>query len=317
MRILIVGAGSVGQVYGWHLTRGGAEVHVFVKPKYADEARAGFVLYPPKTTTPTRWTPRGVLTRAAEVAQTEWDQVWLAIPSDALRGDWLPELVAAMGRATLVSLLPGLRDRDVLTPLVPADRLVVGLIAFSSWHAPLTTEALPEPGMAWWHPPLTPSVFEGPPAPVDTIVRALRAGGCPAAKGGATEAAARGSSFLCPVVAAMECGGWTFTGLREDRWANLAADAAKEALAVSCAHLGVPKGPAALGMNPTVIRLATRAVPFVAPMDFEAFLRVHFGKVGAQTQLALDTWVEEGERRQLPVGNLRELATQLRRTRGN
>ena len=317
MRVLMVGAGAVGQVYGWHLGMGGAEVHVLVKPAYADAARGGFVLYPPKTTTPTRWTPRGVLSRPAEVAAGTWDQVWLAIPSTALRGEWLPELVAHMGGATLVSLLPGLRDRDVLAALVPDERLVVGLIAFSAWHAPLGGEPLPEPGTAWWHPPLTPSVFEGPAAPVTALLAALRGGGCPAVKGAATEAAARGSSFLTPVVAAMECAGWTFSGLRGQRWCTLAASAAREALAVSCAHLDTPRGPAALAMTPAVVRLATRVVPLVAPMDFEAFLRVHFGKVGGQTQLALDTWVEEGDRRQLPVAHLRELATLLRRSRGN
>lgn len=317
MRILMVGAGSVGQVYGWHLARGGAEVHVFVKPTYADEAREGFRLYPPKSATPDRFVPSGVVTSAAEVARTSWEQVWLAIPSDALRGPWLSELIGAIGDAVLVSLLPGLRDRGILTPLVPPERLVVGLITFSAWHAPLPGESLPDPGMAWWLPPLTPSLFEGPPGAVATIVKALRAGGCPAAKGKATEAAARGSSFLVPVVAAMECGGWTFAGLREDRWAKLAADAAKEALAVSCAHLAVSPGAAGLAMRPGIIRLATRVVPRLAPMDFEAFLHVHFAKVDAQTQLALDTWVEEGEGLQLPVARVRELARELRRKRGN
>lgn len=317
MRVLLVGAGSVGQVYGWHFAQGGVDVDVYVKPKYADEARAGFVLYPPGTRVPTRWTPAAVLTSLDEVATRRYDQVWLCIPSDALRGDWLPQLARGLGDAVLVSLLPGLRDRELLTPLVPADRLVIGLITFSSWHAPLPGETLPEPGMAWWHPPMTPSLFEGPAAPVDAIVRALRKGGCPAARGAATVNAARGSSFLVPVVAAMECGGWTFAGLREARWAGLGAAAAREALAISCAHLGVSRGPAALAMSPSVIRLATRAVPLVAPMDFEAFLKAHFSKVGAQTQLALDTWVTEGERRQLSVEHLRELALALRRTRGN
>ncbi len=316
MRVLLVGAGSVGQVYGWHLQRAGVEVHFFVKPKHADEARAGFVLYPPGRRTPTRFVPAGVVTTAAEVGHVRWDQVWLCIPSPALRGEWLPELVEHMGDAALVSLLPGLRDRDLLTPLVPPARLVIGLITLSSWHAPLAGEALPEPGMAWWHPPMSPSLFEGEPAVVDAIVRALRRGGCPAARGDATAAAARGSSFLVPVVAAMECGGWSFAGLREARWAGLAAGAVGEAMAISCAHVGISKGPMAMLASPSIIRLATRVVPLAAPMDFEAFLRAHFSKVGEQTQLALDTWIAEGRVRSLPVTALTALATELRRTRG-
>ncbi len=317
MRVLIVGAGSVGQVYGWHLQRAGVDVHVYVKPKYADEARAGFVLYPPGARTPVRFHPNGVVTSPADVRATgPWDQVWLCIPSPALRGGWLAEIVEAMGNATLVSMLPGMRDRDLLAPLVPPDRLVVGLISFSSWHAPLGKESLPEPGMAWWHPPFTPNLFEGSAPAVDAIVAALKKGGCPAARGEATATAARGSSFLVPVVAAMECAGWTFAGLREARWATLAAEAADEALTISTTHLNLQRGPMGMLASPAVIRVATRVVPLVAPMDFEAFLRVHFSKVGEQTQLALDTWVTEGRARSLPVTALTSLATELRRVRG-
>lgn len=320
MRVLIVGAGSVGQVYGWHLQQGGVSVHVYVRPKYADEARAGFALYPPGTRTPTRFRPDGVHTSSADVAAAHrdqpWDQVWLCISSTGLRGEWLGDIVTATAGATVVSLLPGLRDRDLLTPLVPPERLAIGLITFSSWHAPLGAEPLPEPGMAWWHPPLTPSLFEGPAPAVTAIVAALKKGGCPAARGEATAMAARGSSFLLSVVAAMECAGWTFAGLRQDKWARLAVGAGQEALTISTAHLGIPPGPLKVFVTPTAIRVATRVVPLVAPMDFEAFLRAHFSKVGDQTQLALDLWIAEGTTRSLPVTALTTLAAELRRARG-
>jgi len=317
MRVLMVGAGSVGQVYGWHLQQAGVEVHVFVRPKYVEEAHAGYVLYPPGVRTPIRFHPSGVVTSPAEVAAQTWDQVWLCVSSTAVRGAWLAELTAAMGDAVLVSLLPGLRDRDTVAPLVPPERLVIGLIAFSAWHAPLAGEPLPEPGMAWWHPPFTPSQFQGAPAAVRPIVAALKKGGCPAIAADATAMAARGSSFLVPLVAAMECAGWAFAGLRTARWASLAAAAANEALTISTSHLGISPGPLAWVLTPTLVRAATRVVPLVAPMDFEAFLKSHFSKVGDQTLLALDLWVVEGESRSLPVAALTELAAELRRARGD
>ncbi|MDP2306260.1 MAG: 2-dehydropantoate 2-reductase N-terminal domain-containing protein [Pseudomonadota bacterium] len=320
MRVLIVGAGSVGQVYGWHLQQAGVSVHVYVRPKYAEEARAGFVLYPPGTHRPTRWKPDGVLTSPAEVAaaheEQPWDQVWLCIASTALRGDWLGEILSAAKGATLVSMLPGLRDRDLLTPLVPPERLVIGLISFSSWHAPLGAEPLPEPGMAWWHPPLSSNLFEGPASAVNPIVAALKKGGCPAAPGAATAMASRGSSFLLTAVAAMECAGWSFAGLRQARWATLAAAAGQEALTISTTHLGIPPGPLKWLVSPAVLRLVTRIAPLVAPMDIEAFLRAHFSKVGDQTLLAFDTWIAEGRTRSLPVTALTTLAAELRQVRG-
>src|SRR5690554_7703480 len=44
-RILMVGAGAVGQTYGYHLSRGGADVTFFVKEKYRAEAEAGFLMH--------------------------------------------------------------------------------------------------------------------------------------------------------------------------------------------------------------------------------------------------------------------------------
>ena len=46
MNVLIVGAGAVGQVYGRHFQRGGADVAYLVKPEHLDETRRGFTLYP-------------------------------------------------------------------------------------------------------------------------------------------------------------------------------------------------------------------------------------------------------------------------------
>lgn len=314
MRVLIVGAGSVGQVYGWYLQKGGAEVWVHVRDKYADEARAGFVLYPPGVTTPVRFVPSGITMTPEQIGAQTWDQVWLCVPSTALLGPGIPAIAAQIGGAALVSMLPGLRDREVLTAMCRPENLVIGLITFSSWHAPLTTEPLPEPGMAWWNPPLTPNLFEGPRAAEP--VAALKAGGAPAAKGAATQSAAMGSSFLTAVVAAMEVGGWTFAGLRTSENAGMATRAGREALTISAAHLGIGKGPFGMLMSPMMIGLATRVVPFVAPMDFEAFLRVHFSKVGDQTALALDVWITEGTKRGLPVAALTELREALRKIRG-
>lgn len=314
-RALLVGAGSVGQVYGHHLQQGGAHVAVYVRERYAAEARAGFPLYDGGRPPAQRFVPDAVHTDLQEAAAAGFDQLWLCVSSTALRGPLLPLVAEAVGDAVLVALQPGLRDRELLAPLVPAERLVLGLIAFSAWHAPLPDgPAVPEPGQGYWFPPLSPSRFEGPQAA--SVVAALTAGGCPAAVGGATAGAARGSALLNPLVAAMECAGWTFSGFRRGRWAALAAGAGREALTIGTTHLGLPPGPARQALRPGVLRLATRVVPWVAPMDFERFLAVHFSKVGDQTLLALDTWIEAGRAAGHPVGELAALRDALRQARG-
>ena len=46
MKVLVVGAGAVGQVYGWHLKRGGVDLTFYVKEKYRAEVEAGLTVYP-------------------------------------------------------------------------------------------------------------------------------------------------------------------------------------------------------------------------------------------------------------------------------
>ena len=315
MRILVVGAGSVGQVYGHHLQQSGAHVSVFVRERYAAEAREGFWLYPGGRPPGARFVPDAVFTDLGAAASAGFDQLWLCVSSTAIRGPLLGAVAAALGAATLVALQPGLRDRELLAPLAPPERLVVGLIAFSAWHAPLPGGTpVPAPGQGVWFPPLSPSTFEGPQAAA--VVAALKAGGCPAAVGDATAGAARGSALLNPLVAAMECAGWSFSGLRQGRWAALAAGAGREALDIGTGHLGIPAGPARMALRPVVLRLATRVVPLVAPMDFERFLQVHFSKVGDQTLLALDTWIAAGRAGGRSVGELGALRDALRAARG-
>ena len=63
MKVLVVGAGAVGQVYGHALARGGARVTFLVKPKHVEEARRGFVLYElNRGRAPIRWSDFAVVT---------------------------------------------------------------------------------------------------------------------------------------------------------------------------------------------------------------------------------------------------------------
>ena len=85
MRALIVGAGAVGQVYGYHLQQAGWEVGFLVRPKYAEAARSGFTLYPlnkPHRGRPVRFEGLEVYDSAEAAAEQSWDQVWLAVSSE-------------------------------------------------------------------------------------------------------------------------------------------------------------------------------------------------------------------------------------------
>ena len=160
MKILLVGAGAVGQVYGRHLAKSGADISFFIREKYVEDCRQGFSFYPlnsfRRAREPIVWSDYSLITTINEVAQTQWDQIWLCVSSTAIRGEWLGELLSHAGKATVVSLQPGLEDRQLILNHVSEERLIQGMIGFISYPGPLADEILPSPGMAYWFPPPKP-----------------------------------------------------------------------------------------------------------------------------------------------------------------
>ena len=311
----MVGAGAVGLVYGRHLQRGGADVTFYVRPKYVEETRNGFAMYNLNhSRQPSRFEGFEVISTLEEVAAQAWDQIWLCVSSTALLGDWLEPFLAASGSAVVVSLQPGLFDQDRLRELIGSQRLVTGLISFSSWKAPLPGSDRLEAGYAYWHPPLAQSRFDGPQAAA--VVAALKAGQCPAAVGGAVSSSTRGSAVLLPIIAAMEIGGWTFRALRAPEQSTMAAAGIREATIISCKKAGLSNGPVGLIARPLVVSGLSRLAPRIAPFDIETFFQIHFTKVGDQTLQALSDWIEEGARTGLSTAALASLREALIRSRG-
>jgi 2-dehydropantoate 2-reductase len=269
-RALVVGAGAVGQVYGHHLARGGAEVGFLVKPSHV--VARPLTLYPlnrprRQRTRPVEFDAFRVFTDVAAVAAERWDQVYLTISSTALRaGDWFARLAPALGEATLVLLQPGPDDRRFVREHLPDERIVQGVITLVGYHAPLPGETrFPRPGVAYWFPPLSPSLMSG--ARRDPVLAALRAGGLPARphRDLATTSAFP-TALLMPLMAVLEQAGWSFRTVRESARLRLAARAASEALAVMARARGrsVP-WPLRLLNRPLAVRLALAVAPRLMP----------------------------------------------------
>jgi 2-dehydropantoate 2-reductase len=314
MRALVVGAGAVGQVYGHHLARGGAEVSFLVKPAHAAELAGPLTLYPLNRSARERTRPVagegfGVLTDPAATSRARWDQVYLAVSSTALRaGDWFARLAPGLGDATLVLLQPGPDDRRFLEGHLPAARIVQGVITLISYRAPLPGESrFPRPGVAYWFPPLAPSPMSGPR--VDAVLAALRAGGLPARRHRNIGAVSGfPTALLMPLMAALERAGWSFRTIREPGRLAVAARAAREALRVMADHEGRPAPwPLRLVNRPLAVRLALALAPRLMPLDIEAYLRAHFTKVGDQTRDFLHTYARLGRAAGLPTEALAQL----------
>ncbi|MBL4844761.1 MAG: hypothetical protein JKY65_04475 [Planctomycetes bacterium] len=312
-RILIVGAGAVGQVYGSHLQAGGAEVTLYLKPRHVEAAKAGFLLRPLGREKIKRLEPGPVVTSAEEVAAAKpFDQVWLCTSSTALEGAWLGPVLKAIGGATLIGLQPGLGSQLLLESHVKAEQVVMGMISLVAYQSPLPGGEDPSlaPAVAYWFPPLSPSPFSGPRG--EQPVASLKRGGCPAKTvPDAAIAAATGSAFLMPHLVALELEGWKLAKLRRGKRIAQAADASREALEIVTTEAGVRRSPLRLAMRSWLTRSLVCAAPHVAPFPLEPYLEYHFTKVGDQTRAMIRRYVERGRAQGLPTKTLERILRDL------
>ena len=86
IQVLLIGAGAVGQAYGYHLSMGGYEVTYLIKPKYEAAMRRGLLVSCLNTSVSdvTTFQAYKTLTQIQAVEPDQFDQVWFCIDSTAL-----------------------------------------------------------------------------------------------------------------------------------------------------------------------------------------------------------------------------------------
>lgn len=310
MKILVVGAGAVGQVYARHLAAAGHDITFFVKPAHVPGLEDGLPLhrlgfFGSRSET---WRDYRLITALAEVTATAWDQIWLCIASDALRSPLARDVLTRSGSATVVCLQPGPEDGDLVREqVVDPDQVVQGLITFISYQSPLPGRPGPQ-GMAYFLSPFAPGLFGGEDVRTTGVVQALKNGGMPARHvDDLDEAAGASEGVLIPLIAALEQNDWRLGGFSRSAVFQLGRAASLEAIDV----LAATRGAGATMERLLISRPASAALLFIAPkvlpLELEPYLKYHFSKVGVQTRQMLDSYIRLGEEQALPVGNLRQL----------
>lgn len=315
MHVLIVGAGSIGQLYGYFIQRGGASVDVYVKPHYVEDAERGYRLYERRKglQSPDVFSPDGICTSPDEVATQTYDTVILCISSAGLRGSWFEDFADAIGDTPLVSLIPGIDNRDYFLKYVDEAQLAQGLITAVSYPAPLPGEEASEPGTAYWLPPLTPAFFQGPKDLLQPLLQALNGGGMRARMmRKLAERSAMGTAVLIPAVAVLETVDWSLAELRRSReHRKLVDEAADEALSVVENHFNTRRPFPLRMLGPISWRGIFTAAPVPPPFDLETYLQVHFTKTGDQTRMYIDECIERRQHLDAPSPVLQRLREEL------
>jgi len=297
VRVLVIGGGAIGQVFGYHFQRGGAELSFLVRPRQADDARAGFALYPLNRGASVRRTPErlagfGVHTDLDAALDEAWDVIAVCITSVAIRAEgWFDRLVARRGNATLLLFLAGPDDEAFVR--ARGVEPVWGMLSVITYQAPLPGESLPEPGVAFWVTP-TGIAFSGPAAARGQIEATLQKGGLRTSTvDHAPTATAFAGAVLDKTILALQCARWSFADLRRDPdLLDLAVQAMRESWALAEARRDVKRPFGLRLLRPFALRFVLRFSSWVLPLDLEAFFKFHYTKVAEQTRQGVATQLE-------------------------
>jgi len=312
MRILVVGAGATGTVFGAALVKGGASVTFYVREHHRARLGKGIRLYHQGffTLREERITDIGVATTPAEVAETDWDQVWFTTPSDALREPWLDEFLPATGHATLVVLQPDPEDIQYLREHGARNHSIVqGLIQFSAWQSPMPHEPVDQDGITSLLPPGPSALFDSENSASEEIAATLTRGGLKSnTRADLPAHAARMSALMIPLIAGLELADWKLERYSDHEALRLAIAAAHEAISAECARFNTAEPIAfRLLLNRPATWTLLRLMPWVPGFNAEAFLAYHFQKVDRQTRQMLDTYSRHAAQKGLPHTALDQL----------
>jgi 2-dehydropantoate 2-reductase len=299
-------------------------VAFFVREKYrAKLEAAGLSLYPlhrerNARSQPVLFRPAQVLTDWAEGARTHWDWVVLAVPSNALREAWMDRCLESIGEARVLALQLGVGDEEWLRAKVGEKRLFLGMINLISFAVPLQGLAVPEPGTAYWFPPLSRMPFSGPDyAGLEEWIQLLRRGGMRASRVRSATATTRvPEHVLTALVTALELKSWRFSGLKDRAAVELALEAAEEKGVVADALAGRKRSSLFRLLRPGMLKWGVALAERLLPLPLEEYIRVHFTKVNAQFQRDRRTLIQAAKGLGLPVPALEQLDRRLAEQRG-
>ena len=323
MNVLVIGAGATGQIFARHLQDGGAKITFLVREKHREHFNAikhqGLPLYPlndGRNRGPMYLRNFDVQYSIDSLNTNSWDQVWFCVPSNALDSSWIGDIANATGDATLVLLSPeGSRRLDIGQQHLK--RVVYGYITFIAWQSPLEGEIINTPGgVAYWFPHFTKVPVRGPESRLKGVLETLKRGKMPVVRG--SDQSTGGmvqliSSVLMPLVAGLECAGWSFREFSKSKWAKVVAQASFEAYqATGEKQSSFFKALFWIAINPFTLSVCLWFAPLLMPFDFEKYMRFHFMKIRKQTKWILKGMLEDADKKGIPTPNLRKLDDQLR-----
>jgi hypothetical protein len=320
MKVLIVGCGAVGQVFGFYLQKAGVELGFYARPGSADRLKqalegGGMPLFQTsyfrkRNPIVHRLENYQVVTDVAESQKFKPDQIWFTTPSPVYYSAWFREFLQQVPSERVVCFAPEGGRSEFFPESGDEDRLVFGGITFISWQGDLNGGGGRPDGVNFWMPPLLGIPLVGTDNACRQVMDLLKNAGLRAAvqKPNFRQSLASVTAVMLAFVAGLELAGWSFRAFRKSPWLKRAAGASREGVLSQLSKAGLVTR-ALLGAlcSSTGFRLITFLLPALFPFDLEKYLQFHYLKTRDQTLTLLDVFAQDGKRRGLPVENIQFL----------
>lgn len=321
MRVLIVGCGAVGQVYGLALQQAGVTLGLLDRPAVVERLKRAreqdglplFQISHKHRTNPIvhRLKDYQVIADAAESRRFEPDQIWFTTPSQVYYSDWFRDFLRQVPSRRVVCFSPEGSRPEFHTEEM-GDRVVFGGTTFMAWQGDLggawsSGGGRPE-GVHFWRPPLGIQLA-GSQAACREVAQLLKQAGFRVMIGKpGSHSQAAVTAAMTAFVAGLELSGWSLRSYRKSPWLRRAAGASREAIMGQLPGAGAFAR--ALLSSPVLsasFSLVASLLPLLFPFDPEKYLRFHYTKTREQTVLLLNIFMKDAIDRGVPVTNIQGL----------
>jgi hypothetical protein len=322
MKILIVGCGAVGQVWGFILQGAGVELGLFDKPAVAEKMKEAlthgglplFQVTHSRLMDPIerRLDKFQVIADLNEARHFAPDQIWFTVPSPVYYSEWFSNFLKEVPSQRVVCFIPE-GGRPEFIPDAAGERFVFGGTAFMAWQGgPERGGGNPE-GINFWLPPLGIPLAGSKQACREVGMILKKAGRGYTADKPDSRAQAATTAAMTAFVAGLQLAGWSLGKYRRSPWLARAAGACREMIlaelpqagALTRALLGAPVLSAAF-------QLVALILPKLVPFELEKYLQFHYTKTWEQSIGLLELFIYDGERRKQTMEKTRALLQALR-----
>jgi len=324
MRVLIVGSGAVGQVFGLCLQKAGVELGFYARSETAKklfiaQEHRGLALFQishsrRRDPIPHRLDNYQVVTDFEACQQFEPDQIWFTTPSSVYYSEWYQQFLKEVPSKRVVCFVPEGGRPEFIPEGESPDRFVFGGITFIAWQGDLEGGGGRPEAVNFWRPPLLEISLIGTDKAGNEVAEILRASSFRSSVKERTfsKIQAALTAFLSAYVGGLELAGWSLAAFRRSPWLKGAASAAREAIFSQVFNAGIfTRMFFEILTSSTTLFATTYLLPPIFPFELEKYLKFHYLKTRDQTLHLLKLFIEDGKMQGLPVENIQILLNGL------